>query len=135
VEITQVGRFAFGLNDDSNAIFWASGKAGWFIIEPCDEYEPLFMDMSEAVICWYFVLDRYSSGKGKKLYKQIFADYAKEQGITQKDAQARFFKHADFIVGNMKKNTEGISWGLTSFYQHLRQEVPVSWREGQCQQG
>jgi hypothetical protein len=126
IEINEVGRFAFGLDPANNACFWAAGDAGWFIVNPSKEYKPMFLEMSEAVICWYFVLDRHSTAKGKKSYRDIYADFARDHGITQKEAQARFFKHAEFLVRNMKKNTESISWGNTSFSQHLRSSVPVS---------
>jgi hypothetical protein len=126
IELSQVGRFAFGLNEEDNACFWAAGEAGWFIVNPSKEYKPTFEEMSEAVICWYFVLDRHTTVKGKKSHRDIYADFAKEHGITQKEAQARFFKHAEFIARNMEKNTEGVSWGSTAFSQHLRSSLPVS---------
>jgi hypothetical protein len=82
--------------------------------------------MSEAVTCWYFALDKYVKPRGKRSSKDIFADYAKQHGMTVKAAQATFHKHAEFIASNMKKNDEGIAWGVTSFYQHLQQSLPVS---------
>jgi hypothetical protein len=109
---------------------WASGRAGWFIVRPNPEYEPFFADMSEAVTCWYFAIDKHVKGRGKISFKDVFADYAKQNGMTYQAAQSIFHRHAQFIASNMKKNDENIAWGVTSFYQHLRGRLPVSWYRG-----
>jgi hypothetical protein len=50
---------------------WASGKAGWYEINPSSEYRAMYEHMCEGITLYYKIMDTYASmaeraPKGKK---------------------------------------------------------------------
>ncbi|RDI88248.1 hypothetical protein Vi05172_g2076 [Venturia inaequalis] len=125
IQIKNVTHFAYGAYANGDVDFWAAGLAGWHCIKPADNYAANFHEMIEAVHIFYFIADSYG-GESRPRWDELFANYARIHHITSKAAAEKIYSHGQFIASRMMKGDEGIRWGHTSFYQHLRKMQPTS---------
>lgn len=69
LEIRSSVLYSIGESEDGRPLIWVSGQGGWYEIEPCRAYKPIYAKMCEATTMYYTLLDIYteqSSGKAKK---------------------------------------------------------------------
>ncbi|KAI3400841.1 hypothetical protein diail_1530 [Diaporthe ilicicola] len=113
------------------AAVWASGKAGWYEINPAPEYQSMYDYMCEGITLYYKIIDAYDSlahnlPKGKR-YKalqtpieKLFFKYsvAIGDGATLPDVKRRCQKHAPFLLAHFDQETE-FNWKSTSFRKWL----------------
>ncbi|TLD29461.1 hypothetical protein E2P81_ATG05755 [Venturia nashicola] len=142
VQVKNVTHFAYGAYANGDVDFWAAGLAGWHCIKPADNYTAIFHDMIEAVHIFYFIADSYGSQQRPRwdelfenvsfeldlsLWEEIDQEqYARIHHITSEAAAEKIYSHGQFLASRMMKGDEGIKWGHTSFYQHLRKVQPTS---------
>jgi hypothetical protein len=124
IQVHNVTHFAYGTYQNGDVDIWAAGEAGWYQIKPAESYIDLFQSMIEAVNILYFMSDCYKGGKFSA--DELFSKYSKIHHISAQQAKDKFYSHGPFLASRMMKGEEGIRWGLTGFYQHLRKMQPVS---------
>jgi hypothetical protein len=122
VQIKNVTHFSYGAYQNGDVDIWAAGEAGWYRIKPADSFVDTFQSMIEAVNIVYFTADCYKTGKLSA--EELFSRYAQIHHITLLEAKEKFYSHARFLASRMKKGEEGVKWGHTGFYQHLRKSHP-----------
>jgi hypothetical protein len=122
--VKNVTHFSYGAYENGDVDIWAAGEAGWYLIKPGESYIDVFQSMIEAVNILYFTTDCYRDDKYTA--DELFAKYSKIHHITVQEAKDKFYSHGHFLASRMMKGEEGIKWGHTGFYQHLRKMQPVS---------
>lgn len=122
IQVKNVTHFSYGAYQNGDVDIWASGEAGWYRIKPGTAYIDLFQGMIEAVNMLYFTIDCHKSGKVNA--DELFAKYAQIHHITVAESKENFYSHSRFLASRMVKGEEGINWGHTGFYQHLRKMHP-----------
>lgn len=60
IEIRDSDRYSIGYKP---TVFWLSGSAGWFEIEPSPEYEAMYKEVQEAITLYYSVIMVYENHK------------------------------------------------------------------------
>lgn len=78
---------------------WASGRAGWYEINPSDEYKPMHEYMCEGITIYYEIMDIYGS-MTKKVAK---SNEKKRRKLLQTPIEKVLFKvsstrHLDFSL-------------------------------------
>ncbi|KAF2432444.1 hypothetical protein EJ08DRAFT_732527 [Tothia fuscella] len=129
IQIKAVTHFSYGAYANGDVDIWAAGEAGWYRIKPSPSYVATFQTMIEAVNILYFTADSYKSSD-KLRADELFAKYADIHHITPVEAKEKFYGHAKFLASRMMKGEEGVRWGHTGFYQHLRKMRPEAFRAG-----
>ena len=68
--------------------------------------------------------------KGLAGYKTIFATYAEEHRECKGEDEAAelFYRHREFLMAAMMRGKEGLSWGHTPFYMHLKGRFPEEFK-------
>ena len=92
-------------------------------MQPAKSYEKTYKFMTEGLSLLYYLVEVYEGG-AKLAIDQLFKQYGSANGMPPKAAADHFYAHAPFLASRMVKNEEGIRWGHTSFYQHLRKVHP-----------
>ncbi|KAF2838128.1 hypothetical protein M501DRAFT_1017154 [Patellaria atrata CBS 101060] len=126
IEVGPVTRFSYGQMHDGAMAIWAAGAAGWFLIKPSRGYREVYSFMTESIQLLYYVADLYRE-RSKVSAKEIFMGYAEEHPDKcefLEDAADRFYAHKDFLILSMLEHKEGIAWGNTRFYHHMKSRFP-----------
>ncbi|KIW03830.1 uncharacterized protein PV09_05129 [Verruconis gallopava] len=123
IAVNNITHFAFGVFDSGAYAIWAAGEAGWYTIQPSKAYENVFKEMVEALDVLYFLVEAHE-GPNRPTYTDLFRSYAKAKDIAEIEAMRKIYSHKAFLASRMVKGEEGIKWGQTSFYQHLRKSWP-----------
>jgi hypothetical protein len=123
IVVNNVTYFAFGIFHGGGFAIWAAGEAGWHNVQPSKAYQSRYEHMTEGLSLLYYLVEVYDGGK-KMPVDVLWKEYAKTKKITPTLAAERFYAHAPFLASRMVKREEGIMWGHTSFYQHLRKAHP-----------
>lgn len=110
---------------------WASGKAGWYEINPAEEYKAMYDYMCEGITLYYKIMDAYVSmsetaPKAKKYrawqtpIEKILLKYsvALGDGATLLEVQKRCQKHAPFLLAHLEQEND-FNWKPTSFRKWL----------------
>ena len=138
IEVANVRSFAYGVYEDGSVEIWATGQAGWFVINPAKRYQRIYNEMVEGVNVLFFIADAYKtvrkSGKGRNATvlpdfspKEIFEKYAEEEmegKVGAAVAAERMYKHRDFLISSMVSGKEGLVWGSNPLYKHLYKKFP-----------
>jgi len=117
LEVSPVGRYAFGSDEKGDIQIWAAGRSGWFeLVEPATEYATVHEEMIEAVKLWHAILDntKLQNASGK----DIFVPFMKKKDLRGATAEDVFRRHATFIIEQMKKSLA--SWSKKPLYQYVR---------------
>lgn len=150
VEVQDVTGFSMGTGPIT---IWANGKAGWFEIRPAAAYKNVYDKMSEGVALYYFVTDLYEGLKNSKpgkgvqktlsidqIFDKVWIHYLQEDSIDFFDLQySKSFNpslttdqvtqhcqdHVVFLLSQMRKSGEPVTWNHTTFYRWLVKTFPV----------
>lgn len=67
IEVRQCISYSIGESEDGQwPLVWASGKAGWYELNPAPGYRPIHDKMLEAASLYYALMDIYQSKGPKK---------------------------------------------------------------------
>lgn len=58
--------YSIGESEDGRPLIWVSGQGGWYEIDPCRAYKPMYNKMCEATTMYYTLLDIYTENPPKK---------------------------------------------------------------------
>lgn len=118
-------------------VAWVGGRAGWFEINPAQEYAQMFEDVCEGITLYYTLMDIYTEAMESyiktKQYKALqmpidtlLFKYAVAlgDGVTLAEAKQRCQKHALFLLAHLPRESE-FKWHLTSFHKWLNDDQPV----------
>lgn len=127
MKIENVTNYSFGQNDDGKPAMWAAGKAGWYEITPSDRYMSHYLDTSEAIDMFYFMVDQYQKLGPKRKRKGFLIDpflreYQKHTDYRVDDddeAMEILHKHHRFLLKQMIEEREDIDWSQTHLWNHL----------------
>ncbi|KAG6022684.1 hypothetical protein E4U19_004827 [Claviceps sp. Clav32 group G5] len=136
LEIRSSVLYSIGESDDGRPLIWVSGQGGWYEIDPCRAYKPIYAKMCEATTMYYTLLDIYteqSSGKAKKSQATtimeelgpVFHKYAVRigDGSTIEEVFARAHEHAAFFIDKISQNDDPLDWSTTAFYKYVCSQV------------
>ena len=133
IVLEDVRIFAYGGYEDGSVEIWASGKAGWFVIQPSRAYKRIYQDMCATVKMLFFVADAYTEPEPSKKSKnaqpwsephaeQIFEKYARDilgDEARVEEAAEAVYEHRDFLLSSMLAGKEGKAWGRNPLFRHL----------------
>lgn len=127
MKIENVTNYSFGQDDDGKPAIWAAGKAGWYEIAPAERYLSHYLDTTEAIDMFYFMVDQYQklSPKRKRMGFQIdpfLREYQKHTDYRVDDddeAMEILHKHHKFLLKQMIEEREDIDWSQTYLWHHL----------------
>lgn len=69
IEIRQSTEYSIGLDEDDNPVIWASGRCGWYEINPSPVYLEIYNKSCQACVMHYRIMDIYKSQRPKKSKK------------------------------------------------------------------
>lgn len=72
LEIRRCASYSIGEADDGRPLIWVSGQGGWYEIDPCDAYKPMYNKMCEATTMYYNMVDIYEEDPPKKSKKSKY---------------------------------------------------------------
>ena len=132
VVIEHVTQFAHGANPDGTYTLWAAGRAGWFDIDPAEEYQGVFADMMQAMSLLYSLEDIYSKARQQGRHittidaEHVFAEYAAANDACNDAAEAAsmFYHHRRFLIASMTNDQHHSLWSKTPFYEHMQSRFP-----------
>jgi Cytosine specific DNA methyltransferase replication foci domain len=124
ITVSNVGRYAFGYDEDHRMVLWAAGGAGWYILSPSEQYRAIFDYMREAVKAWYFTVDTYKT-VDKLDPKGLFTKYSIAYRLKLHIVEELFKRHALFIYSNMGVDKEELAWRIRHqpIYEWMRSNV------------
>ncbi|KAG5969477.1 hypothetical protein E4U56_008304 [Claviceps arundinis] len=136
LEIRSSVLYSIGESEDGRPLVWVSGQGGWYEIEPCRAYKPIYAKMCEATTMYYTLLDIYteqSSGKAKKSQATtimeelgpVFHKYSVRigDGSTIEEVFGRAQEHAAFFIDKISQNDDPLDWSTTAFYKYVCSQV------------
>ncbi|KAG6084630.1 hypothetical protein E4U15_001543 [Claviceps sp. LM218 group G6] len=145
LEIRSSVLYSIGESEDGRPLVWVSGQGGWYEIEPCRAYKPIYAKMCEATTMYYTLLDIYteqSSGKAKKSQATTIMEelgpvfhkvwrlrfrscYAVRigDGSTIEEVFGRAQEHAAFFIDKISQNDDPLDWSTTAFYKYVCSQV------------
>ncbi|GAB0137139.1 hypothetical protein EsDP_00005419 [Epichloe bromicola] len=134
-QIRKSTLYSIGESDDHRPLIWVSGQGGWYEIDPCRAYRPVYNKMCEATTMYYTLLDIYNERPSKKIKKgknptlmdelgPVFHKYAARigDGSTFEEVVARAREHASFFVDRLSQNDGIFDWTTTAFYKWIKSE-------------
>ncbi|KAG5930493.1 hypothetical protein E4U53_002226 [Claviceps sorghi] len=135
LEIRRSILYSIGESEDGRPLIWVSGQGGWYEIDPCRAYKPMYNKMCEATTMYYTLLDIYTEQPPKKHKKgkaptimeelgPIFLKYAVRigDGSTFEEVLARAREHAVFFLNKLSQNDGSLDWSTTAFYKWIFSE-------------
>lgn len=69
LEIRRCTSYSIGESPDGRPLIWVSGQGGWYEIDPCPAYKPMYNKMCEATTMFYNMLDIYTDDPPRKTKK------------------------------------------------------------------
>ncbi|KAI9838141.1 MAG: hypothetical protein M1837_002636 [Sclerophora amabilis] len=135
LKLTNVVRSSFAeFEEDKSIGFWAAGQAGWYWIQPSNEYKATYAEMTRAVKLWYLLSDNYemlrtrSSVKRKQdpiTMQQVFElcdDLRGEESLSY-PTKSELRKHANFLLSEMWKdgNSSKAKWSKVVAWPWLQE--------------
>ncbi|KAJ0114925.1 hypothetical protein J7T55_004667 [Diaporthe amygdali] len=113
---------------------WASGKAGWYEINPARMYKEMYEHMCEGITLYYKIIDAYDSLERNfvkaKRYKALQTPIEKVlfkysvaigDGATHDEVESRCQKHAPFLLAHFDQEND-FKWKTTTFRKWLTEE-------------
>ncbi|KAG5989251.1 hypothetical protein E4U43_004535 [Claviceps pusilla] len=135
LEIRRSMLYSIGESEDGRPLIWVSGQGGWYEIDPCRAYKPMYNKMCEATTMYYTLLDIYTENPPKKHKKgktptimeelgPIFLKYVARigDGSTIEEVIARAREHAVFFINKLSQNDTSLDWSTTAFYKWIFSE-------------
>ncbi|KAK2595789.1 hypothetical protein QQS21_006552 [Conoideocrella luteorostrata] len=137
LEIRRSALYSIGESKNGRPLIWVSGQGGWYEIEPCRAYKPMYNKMCEATTMYYCILDIYTENPPKKTKKaknctlvDELAQYAARigDGSTFEEVMMRANEHAAFFIDKFANN-DGLDWTATAFYKWIKSENVELWKQ------
>ncbi|KAG6010765.1 hypothetical protein E4U21_004153 [Claviceps maximensis] len=132
LEIRRSMLYSIGESEDGRPLIWVSGQGGWYEIDPCRAYKPMYNKMCEATTMYYALLDIYTEQPPKKHKKgktptimeelgPVFHKYAVRigDGSTFEEVIARAREHSFFFLNKLSQNDTSLDWSTTAFYKWI----------------
>ncbi|QUC18546.1 uncharacterized protein UV8b_02787 [Ustilaginoidea virens] len=142
VEIRKSALYSIGESPDGRPLIWVSGQGGWYELDPCPEYQPMYNKMCEATTLFYNILDIYNQDPPRKPKKcknytpmdellHVFHKYASRigDGSTIEEVIARAREHVDFFQDKFSHNDDPIVWSSTAFHKWITGDPVVMERQ------
>ncbi|KAG8412763.1 hypothetical protein J3458_013203 [Metarhizium acridum] len=130
LEIRRCASYSIGESPDGRPLIWVSGQGGWYEIDPCPAYKPMYNKMCEATTMYYNILDIYTDDPPRKTKKlknssaldeldQVFHKYAARigDGATLEEVHERANEHSAFFIDQFSQDVD--TWKSTGFYQYI----------------
>jgi len=130
LQITNVRTFSYGQYEEGTLALWAAGNAGWFELKPSRRYKEIWAHMLEAVEVLYFLTDAHRDLKKKELANitlqtilERYAEDPKHGCTTIAETQDVIRKHRAFLLAEMTKENEGVTWSKTQTMKRIKRMV------------
>ncbi|KAK8917780.1 hypothetical protein VCV18_009102 [Metarhizium anisopliae] len=126
LEIRRCTSYSIGESPDGKPLIWVSGQGGWYEIDPCSAYKPMYNKMCEATTMFYNMLDIYTDDpprKTKKVKNSAVMDeldqYAARigDGATREEVHERADEHSAFFMDQFSQDVD--TWKPTAFYKYI----------------
>ena len=143
--LPNVTNYCYG-EEDGVCRIWAEGEAGWFEIQPSEQYQDVYIRMVEAITIWYFLEDQHNirgtaNARGTPRNPEVdtlFEVYLKKhrEYETVETVESIFHSSQSFILSEMKKHdTEyaeedeledsgAMQWADTNIHQYFVEQSP-----------
>ncbi|KAF2745020.1 hypothetical protein M011DRAFT_448425 [Sporormia fimetaria CBS 119925] len=131
IELRNVTKYSYGLDNDNCAQLWALGSAGWFELSPSPAYAEEYQKTEQAVEIMHYLQELHEAPVKRKrpgpTAQKIFQEYADdypERCNGPAEAEALFSQHHKILIMCFLTKGMGLAWGNTYIYQWFKTKFP-----------